>query len=172
MFLQLLFPQRQDFGWGAPDCTRRRVPLEPPLSQTPSRDGVGVCASHTPAGFTWFAEATRHKSVWRQSRRCCACVYSSPAARGVSLRIQAASVAALSADRRIGVTKQRGDWHPSRPLQARRLTLYTSPDALNSSPQRNCLAWSSSEACSVFWLEFCQSAEVMFFYVVLGKIFK
>lgn len=96
---------------------------------------MGVCASHSPAGFTWYAEATRHKSVWRQSRRCRACVYSSPTARGVSLRIQTASVAALYADRRIGVTKQRGDWHPSRPLQARRLTLYMSPDALNSSPR-------------------------------------
>lgn len=43
------------------------------------------------------------------------CVYPSPIVRGVSLHIQAGSMAALSADRRSSVTKQQGDWHPSRP---------------------------------------------------------
>lgn len=62
------------------------------------------------------------------------CVYPSPIVRGVSLHIQAGSMAALSADRRSSVTKQQGDWHPSRPPQALRLTLYTLLDALNSSP--------------------------------------
>lgn len=63
------------------------------------------------------------------------CVYpQSPTARGVSLHIQAVSVEALSADRRNSVTTQRGDWHPSQPPRALRLTLYTSLDALNSSP--------------------------------------
>lgn len=86
------------------------------------------------AHFCHVHSATRQKrfGVNHTGARC---VYpQSPTARGVSLHIQAVSVEALSADRRNSVTTQRGDWHPSQPPRALRLTLYTSLDALNSSP--------------------------------------
>lgn len=108
-------------------------PVKHPLSQTSSQDSVGVCTVHKSATFMWFAEATRQKCLSVNHTGVC-CVYPSPTARGVSLHIQAVSVAALSADRRNSMTKQQGDWHPSRPPQALCLTLYTSLDALNSSP--------------------------------------
>lgn len=95
-------------------CCTWRTPVKHLLSQTSSQDSAGVCTVHNSATFMWFAEAGRqkhlcvnHTGAW--------CVYRSPTARGVSLHIQAVSVAALSADRRNSVTKQQGDWHPSSP---------------------------------------------------------
>lgn len=63
---------------------------------------------------TLLPHSTRQKVFGVNHTGAC-CVYPSPTARGVSLHIQAVSVAALSADRKSGMTKQRGDWHPSRP---------------------------------------------------------
>lgn len=105
--------QSSPIGWDAHDvwspslilCVQHMKTLPVKLWVRPLPETVRVCVQCT----------LLPQKVFGVNHTGACCVYPSPTARGVSLHIQAVSVAALSADRKSGMTKQQGDWHPSRP---------------------------------------------------------
>lgn len=142
------------------------ISCEISLIQTSSRDCVGVCTVHAPDAFMWFTEA---KMSLRQSCRCVLCLRKSQ-----SKSCQSPYTSWICGSfvywQEEQCDKTAGRLASISPLQALRLTLYTVLDALNSSP-KNCLPWSSSKACSAFWLENCRKAEHFFFFLPILVVF-